>query len=449
MFYGVNMLSSENDRIEYKERITNDLEKEVVAFLNSKEGGTIYIGISKDLDIVGINNCDEQQLHIKDRLIHNICPNILGLFDMCCEVIENKQVLKIVLASGSDKPYYIKNKGMSESGCFIRIGSASQPMDQHTIDSLYASRNIPSLARLPSPRQNLTFEQLRIYYSEKGHKLNEHFADSLDFYTPDGKYNFVAFLCADNNNMSFKVAKYSSLNRVELAENYEYGFSSIMKATNSILDKLNAENRVFARITNIKRIEVPMYDMRAIREAVVNAIIHNDYSQENPPKFELFPDRLEITSTGTLPFNLSKEDFFSGVSRPRNRELMRIFKDLEYVEHLGSGMERILNTYPKTVFQFLDNFIRIVIPFRNDEKVNIIANISEETREETRKETRKETREEILRQISVNPKITAKELASKIGLTSKGVEWHITKLKKSGKITRLGSTKAGIWKINK
>ena len=338
---------------------------------------------------------------------------------------------------------------MSESGCFIRIGSASQPMDQHTIDSLYASRNIPSLARLPSPRQNLTFEQLRIYYSEKGHKLNEHFADSLDFYTPDGKYNFVAFLCADNNNMSFKVAKYSSLNRVELAENYEYGFSSIMKATNSILDKLNAENRVFARITNIKRIEVPMYDMRAIREAVVNAIIHNDYSQENPPKFELFPDRLEITSTGTLPFNLSKEDFFSGVSRPRNRELMRIFKDLEYVEHLGSGMERILNTYPKTVFQFLDNFIRIVIPFRNDEKVNIIANISEETRKETREETRKETREEILRQISVNPKITAKELASKIGLTSKGVEWHITKLKKSGKITRLGSTKAGIWKINK
>ena len=109
------------------------------------------------------------------------------------------------------------------------------------------------------------------------------------------------------------------------------------------------------------------------------------------------------------------------------------------------------------MFQFLDNFIRIVIPFRNDEKVNIIANISEETREETRKETReetrketrKETREEILRQISVNPKITAKELASKIGLTSKGVEWHITKLKKSGKITRLGSTKAGIWKINK
>ncbi len=84
--------------------------------------------------------------------------------------------------------------------------------------------------------------------------------------------------------------------------------------------------------------------------------------QEVPPKFEIFADRIEITSAGTLPEGLSEDDFFDGVSIPRNRELMRVYRDLELVEQLGSGVPRILESYGRECFRFIDNFIRMVFP---------------------------------------------------------------------------------------
>ena len=92
------------------------------------------------------------------------------------------------------------------------------------------------------------------------------------------------------------------------------------------------------------------------------ALLHNDYSFEVPPKFEIFPDRLEITSAGRLPESLTKEEFFNGISIPRNKELMRIYRDVELVESLGSGIPRILRAYGKDCFKFTDNFIRIKLP---------------------------------------------------------------------------------------
>lgn len=96
------------------------------------------------------------------------------------------------------------------------------------------------------------------------------------------------------------------------------------------------------RKTALERIDSPLWDEKAIMEAVVNAIVHNDYTREVPPKIELFANRLEITSYGRLPEGLSRDDFFSGVSVPRNKELMRVFRDLELVESLGSGMTYIV-----------------------------------------------------------------------------------------------------------
>ena len=106
-----------------------------------------------------------------------------------------------------------------------------------------------------------------------------------------------------------------------------------------------------------------LIDPVALREAVINAIIHNNYTNEIPPKFELFPNRLEITSAGGLPAEFDEDEFFMGYSVPRNKELMRVFKDLEMVEYLGSGVPRILRKYPRSIFTFTPNFIRITFPF--------------------------------------------------------------------------------------
>lgn len=96
-----------------------------------------------------------------------------------------------------------------------------------------------------------------------------------------------------------------------------------------------------------------------------------------PPKFEIFPDRLEITSAGRLPESLSKEEFFNGISIPRNKELMRIYRDLELVESLGSGIPRILKVYGEECFKFTDNFIRITFPVTAHDTAHDIGNVSE------------------------------------------------------------------------
>src|SRR5690606_37027296 len=113
-------------------------------------------------------------------------------------------------------------------GCFIRLGSASEPMDATMIENLFAKRVRNSLGNITSIRQDLTFEQLKIYYEARGLKLNEQFASNLELLTSDGKYNYVAYLMADINGTSIKVAKYKGLNKVHLIENNEYGYCSLV-----------------------------------------------------------------------------------------------------------------------------------------------------------------------------------------------------------------------------
>lgn len=342
----------ENKHVEYKEKVTRDLEKEVVAFLNSNEGGVIYFGINKLGKVVGLNNIDQDQLLIKDRLKNNILPSCMGLFDLIVERRDDIDIIKLIVAGGYEKPYYIKRYGLSEKGAFIRVGSSTEPMPTRLIEQLFSKRIRNSIGTMRSPKKGLKFQQLHIYYQSIGKELNDQFARNLELLTEDDSYNYVSYLINDINSISVKVARYQGLNRVNLVESNEYGYESIIKATYQVLDKLNVENRTLTKITPTTRKEQRLWNDIALREAVINAMVHNDYTREVAPKFEIFDDRLEITSYGGLPEGLSEEEFFEGVSILRNKELMRIFKDLDLVEQLGSGIPRILEAYPKESFRF-------------------------------------------------------------------------------------------------
>ena len=201
----------ETNRIEFKRELTPDLdlEKEVVAFLNYHEGGMIYIGIDDDGLPVGVKDIDGDMLKIKDRIRTGISPSPMGLFDVKVEEIDNISVIKIFIASGSDKPYYKTRYGLSEKGCFMRVGTAAEPMTNEQIEDLFSRKVHNTLKNVVSPRQDLTFVQLKIYYTEKGFQLNDNFIRSLDLMTDDGKYNYVAYLLADENGNSMKLAKYA------------------------------------------------------------------------------------------------------------------------------------------------------------------------------------------------------------------------------------------------
>lgn len=198
---------------------------------------------------------------------------------------------------------------------------------------------------------------------------------TLELLTDDGELNYAAYLLADENGNSMKLAKYAGTDRYELISNNEYGYCCLLTATQKVLDKLDVENKISSVITPTGRHDTPQWNKLAVREALINAVVHNDYSYGAPSKVEIFSDHLEITSIGKIPEGLSKDDFFNGVSMPRNKELMRVFRDVEMVEALGSGMLRIMRAYKRDNFEFGDNFIRFKVYF--SERANVLENVLE------------------------------------------------------------------------
>jgi ATP-dependent DNA helicase RecG len=450
---------TETHRIEYKRELTKelDLEKEVVAFLNYHEGGFIYIGVDKNASVVGVDDLDGDMLKIKDRLKSNIMPSCMGLFDVSADEKEGKSLIKITVASGSEKPYYKRKYGMSEKGCYIRMGTAAEPMPQKMIDELFATRTRDSIGKIKAGRQDLTFEQLKIYYESKGITLNKQFANNLELLTELGKYNYVAYLMADNNSTSIKVAKYKGYNRVDLIENEEYGYCSLVKATKNVLDKLELENKTITKITTKERADKRLWSPIALKEAVLNAFVHNDYTNEVPPKFEIFDDRIEITSSGGLPNGLSRGEFFEGFSVPRNKELMRIFKDIGLVEQLGSGVPRILESYGKECFTFSDNFLRMTFVKEVDKTTaqsghqtggaiggtiggTIGSTIGSAIEDLT------DRQKEVLELIKGDNKLSVRKLAEKLDINVSAAHGHLEILKQKRIIERVGGTR-GYWRI--
>lgn len=388
------MQNTETNRIENKEQLNEDFEQEVIAFLNYKEGGIIYVGIDKNGQVVGVENNDLTQLQIKDRIKNNIQPSTLGLFDVTVETIDNKEIIKVIISSGTEKPYYLRKKGRTPEGCYIRIGSSKERMTERMIEEMFVRRIKNSLKEIESPRQDLTFRQLKIHYEGNGMILNDNFARNLNLLTDEGKYNYNAYLLADENNISIKLVKYLGTSKMELIENQEYGYCCLITATQRILDRLTAENTVYAKIEYNGRKEVEMIDSKALKEAVINAMVHSDYTLTTTPIIELYSDRIEITSGGGLPQGLSQEEFLEGVTAPRNKELIRVFKDVDLIENIGSGVLRILDAYDKSCFKFMDHFLRVSFkykenPFEYDEK--------------TDKKTTKKTDKKTTKKIKVKP----------------------------------------------
>ena len=447
------MKNTETNRVENKEQLNEDFEQEVIAFLNYKEGGIIYVGIRKNGQVVGVQDVDLTQLQVKDSIKNNIQPSTLGLFDVVVETIDNKEVIKVVISSGTEKPYYLRKKGRTPEGCYIRVGSSKERMTERMIDDMYSKRIKNTLKEIDSPRQELTFNQLKIYYEEHGLKLNDNFLQNLDLLTSEGKYNYNAFLLADENNVSIKLVKYLGTNKMDLVENQEYGYRCIITATQRILDRLDAENTVYAKIEYKGRKEVEMIDKAALKEAVINAVVHNDYSYGNSPIVELYSDRIEITSAGGLPQELSQEEFLEGVTAPRNKELIRVFKDVDLIENIGSGVLRILDAYDKSCFKFMEHFLRVTFKYReNPFKYNSKNNVSaDDTLNDTINGTLKlnKNEQQILDLIINNNKITREEIATKTKLSDRTISRAIRHLQDEKVILREGSKKTGHWKILK
>lgn len=188
----------------------------------------------------------------------------------------------------------------------------------------------------------------------------------------------------------------------------------------------------------MKRKEVPLFDNKAFRETIINAVLHNKWTTGNEPMISVFSDRIEILFRGTLAPAQTMEGFFLGESIPVNEKLSEIFLQLHISEKSGRGVPKIIEMYGKDAFSLRENSIVVTIPFQRVNKVG------EKVGDKKPLNARRQT---IVSEMRDNPNITTVELHNLLGISETAIEKNISFLKENGYIERIGSSRAGYWKV--
>ena len=304
------------------------------------------------------------------------------------------------------------------------------------VDSEYMLKKSSTLA-------DLSFKELKIYYSEKGYHLEDNnFEANLNLRNQNGDYNLLAELLADRNNIPLIFVKFKGRDKATISERSDYGYRCILTSYERIKNRLQAENICISDTTVRSRIDTYLFDYDSVNEAILNALVHNDWTITEP-QISMFDDRLEILSHGGLPSGMTKKQFFDGISKPRNATLMRIFLNMGLTEHTGHGIPTIVKNYGEEVFEIEDNYIRCTISFNKDvldkmKNENVGLNVG-----------LNKTEKKVVSLLIENPAYTSEELAEKIGLTKRTIERAFISLQNKKVIERVGSKRDGRWIVIK
>ena len=380
--------------------------------------------------------CDYNNEPFQNFLARNLNPSINFSFEEI--LINKKRIVVLIIPSAKEIPTAFKEKR------FIRIGSAKSNLKDYPKREIQLFKILSSkdddIQSIPSKYQNLTFTKLFGYYGSKGIVLNKNtFIKNLGLKTDENEFNLLAQLLSDNSHFPLRVSIFEGKTKgSNLFSVREFGNNCLLYTLEDILRYGDVLNLIQADEKDriVERKEVALFDSKAFREAVINAILHNKWVEGNEPMISVFSDRIEILSRGTLPPTQTMEGFFLGQSIPVNEKLSEIFLQLHISEKSGRGVPKITEIYGKEAFKFWENSIVVTIPFKKIREV--------------KKETGKKLnarRLRILSEMRDNPNITTAELELILNISETAIENNINYLRKNGYIERIGAKKNGYWKV--
>ena len=352
----------EDQYTELKLKLTKEIKKEVVAFANSNDGN-IYIGVDDDGTVVGLKDPEKDLEAISGMIREGIKSDLTLNTRIYIEQIEGKDVVVVSVKEGSNKPYYLSDKGLKPSGVYLRHGNASVPASEEVIKKLLVENSSNSFESGVSKIQDLNFDYLiRVF---KSHDIDiENKFKTLNITNLSGKYTNLGLLLSDECPYSIKCAIFNGNDKVEFQDRKEFT-GSVLKQVNEVFEYLDLFNKTKGRIVGLERIDTKDYPEYAIRESLLNAIIHRDYNYKGSILISLYDDHFEITSLGGIVKGLSLNDLYLGISESRNPNLANIFYRLKYVESFGTGIGRIIQSYDdynkKPIFVDTDNAFNVTL----------------------------------------------------------------------------------------
>lgn len=363
------MLHKENEYTEYKRELTEALKKEVLAFVNT-EGGSIYIGVDDDGAVLGVEDCDQTMLRIASMLRDAIHPDIMMFVAIQTEQIEEKDIIHLSISGGSNKPYYLKKHGLKPSGVYVRQGSASVPASPEQIRQLIKNADGDSFEETLSLNQELTFHKTAQVFQEKGLKFERPQFLSLGLVRQDGLYTNLGLLLSDQCPFSIKAAVFQGTDQRLFKDRREFT-GPLLAQLEDCYAYMQLSNQTSAEFHGLYRQDKKSYPEEALREALLNSLIHRDYAFSASSMVGIYADRMEFTSIGGLLPGIHRDDILLGISVCRNPGLANIFYRLELIEAYGTGLLKIQSAYRENPtppeFIVATNAFKVILPVLDEQ----------------------------------------------------------------------------------
>jgi ATP-dependent DNA helicase RecG len=370
---------AENSRTEFKEIYVPEIKKEVVAFANT-DGGIIYIGVNDDGKAVGLADVDSVMIQTANALKDGIKPDVMPFVKISETDIEDKKVIKIEVVPGTNKPYYLSDKGLKPSGVYVRKGSSSQPVSDEAIRDIIIQTSGASFENSRSMNQQLTFNYFNEKMKENGLQTGDAQFRTLHLISDDGLYTNLALLLSDQCEHTIKFAVFQGVDKAKFYDRKEFS-GSVLKQLDDAFSIINFYNKTHSEINGLNRSDSRDYDEENIREALLNCIVHRDYSFSGSTLISVYDDRIEFVSLGGLVKGLTIEAIFLGVSQSRNPNLASLFYRMKLIESYGTGVGKICRTYQnlerKPVFEAAGGAFRLILPNMSESEESPLSSVDD------------------------------------------------------------------------
>lgn len=417
--------------IELKEKVNADLKKEIIAFANA-DGGEIFIGVTNQGKVIGINNAESEMERISNMIRDGIKPDLTGFTSVSLVHDGTATIVKVSVSRGAKRPYHLSDRGLKPSGVYVRHGITSAPASDEMIRQMIKESDGTTFDKSRSINQDLTFFYAEKYFKDSNISFNDSNKRTLNLIDSDGYYTNAALLLSDQCEHSIKCAVYKGTGKTIFQARNEFT-GSVLKQMDEASQYINTQNNLNSTIINLKREDHPDYPAYAIREALINTIVHRDYVYSGSVLINIFDDRMEFISIGGLVRGLTLADIMAGVSQSRNTIIANIFYRLELIESYGTGIRRITESYignnRQPAFAPAPASFVVVLPNRNYMPVgDVPTNMSSE--------------EKVLQLLTSKGEVSRRDIETLLGCSAFPASRILTTLQKQNKIKRIGSARA-------
>lgn len=347
-------------------------------------------GASEKLD-----DPDATALQISNMVRDAIKPDITMFLHYETLEENGKKIVAVDIQRGTDRPYYIAKKGMRPEGVYARQGYLAVPATDAAIRQMIKETDGDRFEAMRSMNQELTFETTEKEFQLRKVEFGMQQMRTLKVIDQDGLYSNLAMLLSDQCVHTIKVAVFQGKDQTVFKDRREFA-GALMKQMNDVYDYIDFHNQTHATIEKLLRIDVRDYPEIAVREALLNLLVHRDYAFSASALISIYEDRMEFVSIGGLMPGIDLEDVMAGISVCRNQDLANVFYRLHLIEAYGTGISKIIGAYAdeeeKPVIETTRNAFKIILPNINAmrEKVRISEPEAKEENPETNKEDTQE-----------------------------------------------------------